>query len=119
VNCFVVDETNACNLLSQRRKTPSLLFVRIKAFFIKDEASSYATKRFLIKDRHFLFFLLMYMLYAMMMSLRMSNVHMNAKDDVMKYANVCQKHTRLCIPLGTSFESLHLLLRWYFSSASP
>jgi hypothetical protein len=26
---------------------------------------------------------------------------------------------RLCIPLGTTLESLHLLLRWYFSSASP
>jgi hypothetical protein len=26
---------------------------------------------------------------------------------------------RLFIPLRTSFESLHLLLRWYFSSASP
>jgi hypothetical protein len=25
---------------------------------------------------------------------------------------------RLCIPLGTTLESLHLLLRWYFSSAS-
>jgi hypothetical protein len=24
----------------------------------------------------------------------------------------------LCIPLGTTLESLHLLLRWYFSSAS-
>jgi hypothetical protein len=64
-----MDETNACNLLSRRQKTPSLLFVRIKAFFIEDEACSYATKRFLVKDRHFLFFLLMSMLYAMMMSL--------------------------------------------------
>jgi hypothetical protein len=27
--------------------------------------------------------------------------------------------SRLCIPLGTTLESLHLLLRWYFSSASP
>jgi hypothetical protein len=26
---------------------------------------------------------------------------------------------RLCIPLGTTLESLHLLLSWYFSSASP
>ena len=26
---------------------------------------------------------------------------------------------RLCIPLGTTLETLHLLLRWYFSSASP
>jgi hypothetical protein len=26
---------------------------------------------------------------------------------------------RLCIPLGMTLESLHLLLRWYFSSASP
>jgi hypothetical protein len=26
---------------------------------------------------------------------------------------------RLCIPLGTTLESLHLLLRWYFSSAFP
>jgi hypothetical protein len=67
VNCFVVDETNACGILSRRRKTPSL--PRIKAFFIEDEESSYATKYFLIKDRHFLFFLLMSMLYAMMMSL--------------------------------------------------
>jgi hypothetical protein len=40
VNCFVVDETNACNLLSRRRKTPSLLFIHIKAFFIEDEAFS-------------------------------------------------------------------------------
>jgi hypothetical protein len=23
------------------------------------------------------------------------------------------------IPLGTTLESLHLLLRWYFNSASP
>jgi hypothetical protein len=26
---------------------------------------------------------------------------------------------RLCIPLGTTLESLHLLLSWYFSSAFP
>jgi hypothetical protein len=26
---------------------------------------------------------------------------------------------RLCIPLGTILESLHLLLRWNFSSAFP
>jgi hypothetical protein len=26
---------------------------------------------------------------------------------------------RLCIPLGTTLKSLHLLLRWYFGSASP
>jgi hypothetical protein len=26
---------------------------------------------------------------------------------------------RLCIPLETTLESLHLLLRWYFSSAFP
>jgi hypothetical protein len=26
---------------------------------------------------------------------------------------------KLCIPLGTTLELLHLLLRWYFSSASP
>jgi hypothetical protein len=69
VDFFVVDETNACSLLSRRRKTPSLLFVRIKAFFIEDKASSYTTKHFLIKDRHFQFFLAMSMLYAMMMSL--------------------------------------------------
>jgi hypothetical protein len=25
---------------------------------------------------------------------------------------------RLCIPLRTTLESLHLLLRWYFSSSS-
>jgi hypothetical protein len=27
--------------------------------------------------------------------------------------------SRLCIPLRTTLEYLHLLLRWYFSSASP
>jgi hypothetical protein len=27
--------------------------------------------------------------------------------------------SRLCIPLETTLESLHLLRRWYFSSASP
>jgi hypothetical protein len=26
---------------------------------------------------------------------------------------------KLCIPLGTTLELLHLLLRWYFSFASP
>jgi hypothetical protein len=26
---------------------------------------------------------------------------------------------RLYIPLGTTLESLHILLRWYFSFASP
>jgi hypothetical protein len=26
---------------------------------------------------------------------------------------------KLYIPLGTTLESLHLLLRWHFSSASP
>jgi hypothetical protein len=26
---------------------------------------------------------------------------------------------KLCIPLGTTLELLHLLLRWYFSSAFP
>jgi hypothetical protein len=26
---------------------------------------------------------------------------------------------KLCIPLGTNLELLHLLLRWYLSSASP
>jgi hypothetical protein len=26
---------------------------------------------------------------------------------------------KLCIPLGTTLELLHLLLRWYFSSESP
>jgi hypothetical protein len=26
---------------------------------------------------------------------------------------------KLCIPLGTTLELLHLLLRWYLSSASP
>jgi hypothetical protein len=41
------------------------------------------------------------------------NVWMDAKYDVMKYA-----HTeRLCIPLGTTLESFHLLLRWHFSYA--
>jgi hypothetical protein len=44
---------------------------------------------------------------------------MSVKDDVMKYANVCKKHTRLCIPLGTTFESLHLLLKWYLISSFP
>jgi hypothetical protein len=28
-----VDETDACNLLSRRRKTPSLLFIHTGAFF--------------------------------------------------------------------------------------
>jgi hypothetical protein len=43
---------------------------------------------------------------------------MNAINDVMSYANT--KNTPgLFIPLGTTLESLHLLLRWYFSSASP
>jgi hypothetical protein len=78
MNFFIVDETNACNLLSQRRKTPSLLFVHIEAFFIKDdvppyEASSYSTKHFVTGDRHLLSFLLMSVLYVMMMILRMSN----------------------------------------------
>jgi hypothetical protein len=31
VGCFAVDETDALSFLSQRRKTPSLLFVHIKA----------------------------------------------------------------------------------------
>jgi hypothetical protein len=26
---------------------------------------------------------------------------------------------KLCIPLGTTLELLHLLFRWYLSSASP
>jgi hypothetical protein len=26
---------------------------------------------------------------------------------------------KLCIPLGTTLEFLHLLFRWYLSSASP
>jgi hypothetical protein len=26
---------------------------------------------------------------------------------------------KLCIPLGTTLELLHLILRWYLSSASP
>jgi hypothetical protein len=26
---------------------------------------------------------------------------------------------KLCIPLGTTLELLHLLFRWYFCSASP
>jgi hypothetical protein len=26
---------------------------------------------------------------------------------------------KLCIPLGTTFELLHLLFRWHLSSASP
>jgi hypothetical protein len=42
-----MDETNTCNLLSRRQKTPSLLFVHIEAFFIKDEIPSYATKFYL------------------------------------------------------------------------
>jgi hypothetical protein len=37
--CFVVDETNACSFLSQRRKTPSLLFVHIEASFVYHEVS--------------------------------------------------------------------------------
>jgi hypothetical protein len=36
-------------------------------------------------------------------------------EDEHPHENTC----RLCIPLGTTLESLHLLLRWYFSSASP
>jgi hypothetical protein len=37
------------------------------------------------------------------------------------YAKVTYPHEntpRLCIPLGTSFESLHLLFRWHLRSAS-
>ena len=47
MNCFDMDETNTCNLLSRRQKTPSLLFVHIEAFFIKDESPSYAMKFYL------------------------------------------------------------------------
>jgi hypothetical protein len=45
-------------------------------------------------------------------------VCMNAKDDVIKFQMYDEgkkmlKYTpRLCIPLGTFLESLHLLLRW-------
>jgi hypothetical protein len=35
------------------------------------------------------------------------------------YAQIIKEIPRLCIPLGTTLGSLHLLLRWYFSSASP
>jgi hypothetical protein len=42
-----MDETNTCNLLIRRRKIPFLLFVHIKAFFIKDEIPPYATKFYL------------------------------------------------------------------------
>jgi hypothetical protein len=44
VNCFAVDETSVGGLLSQRQKTPSLLFVHNEAF-------SYAT-RFPLKMKH-------------------------------------------------------------------
>jgi hypothetical protein len=27
--------------------------------------------------------------------------------------------SKLCIPLGTTLELLHLIFRWYLSSASP
>jgi hypothetical protein len=52
---FTVDETNVGNLLSRRRKTPSLLFVPIEAFscatiFHLDGASSYTTKFHLIRS---------------------------------------------------------------------
>jgi hypothetical protein len=36
-----------------------------------------------------------------------------------KIKNAHKYTPRLCIPLGTTLESLHLLLRWYSSSASP
>jgi hypothetical protein len=51
--------------------------------------------------------------------------------DVMRYDGMMQNGVyaedknpreytpRLCISLGTTLESLHLLLRWYFSSAFP
>jgi hypothetical protein len=42
------------------------------------------------------------------------------KNDV--YAEDKNPHEytpRLCIPLGTTLESLHPLLRWFFSSAFP
>jgi hypothetical protein len=33
--------------------------------------------------------------------------------------NTHETTPRLCIPLGTTFESLHLLFRWHLSSAFP
>jgi hypothetical protein len=75
VNCFVVDETNTCNLFELKAKKHLPFFSFTSKHFIEDEASSYVTKHFLVKDRHFLFSLSMSMLYAMMMmSLQMSNV---------------------------------------------
>jgi hypothetical protein len=42
-------------------------------------------------------------------------------DDMMQQILVHKRFVkvRICIPLGMTLESLHLLLRWYFSSASP
>jgi hypothetical protein len=36
-------------------------------------------------------------------------------EDIYPHENI----PRLCIPLGTSFESLHLIFWWHLSSASP
>jgi hypothetical protein len=36
-----------------------------------------------------------------------------------KIKNAHKYTPRLFIPLGTTLESFHLLLRWYSSSASP
>jgi hypothetical protein len=109
MNCFVVGETSTFNFLSRRRKTPSLLFVHIKAFSIKDEAPPY-TMNFSLRRSFFVFneafchhreasfsFLLTPVLHVMMMImiLRMSNECLyECKNDVMRHANVCHKHTQ-------------------------
>jgi hypothetical protein len=42
------------------------------------------------------------------------------KNDIYAEGKNPHKYTpKLCIPLVTTLESLHLLLRWYFSSALP
>jgi hypothetical protein len=54
MNCFAVGETNTYNFLSRRRKTPSIIFIHIKAFFIKDEAPPY-TMKFSLRRSIFVF----------------------------------------------------------------
>jgi hypothetical protein len=110
--------------LSRRRKTPSLLFVHIEAFFIKDEAPPYTMKSSLRRSifvfteafcHHseaslFFFFLLKPVLHVMMMMmiLRFSNECLyECKNDVMSHANVChrhkQNHTQTLHPLRNDF----------------
>jgi hypothetical protein len=45
----------------------------------------------------------------------------NMYDEMMQLMLMleCFIKVRLCVPLGMTLESLHLLLRWHFSFASP